>query len=206
MPPSCSASEWTDKPSPAGGGAAAAVRSVLARPHGHPGGGNIPKERDMNSIRLRTAAAVLAVAAVGGTIVATTAASAAPASGAKTISFTEHTISDKTFNLGSGHGIAIGFVELTADKLMQGGKQVGRDGLSCTVTRLSGHSIDELCSAVEVLAGGQIDLSGLVRSTPSGPGTFDLAVTGGTGRYSNARGYATVVPANTPKVTIHLSQ
>ena len=160
----------------------------------------------MTSIRLRTTAAALAVAALGGTVVATTAASAAPASGARTISFTEHEISDKTFNLGSGHGFGIGYVELASNKLMQGGKQIGHDGLSFTVTRLSTHSADQMCSAVEVLAGGQIDLSGLVTSTPSGPGTFRLAVTGGTGVYRNARGYATVVPSNSPKFTIHLSR
>ena len=62
-----------------------------------------------------------------------------------------------------------------------------------------------MVSAVEVLAHDQIDLSGLVTSTPSGPGPFQLAVTGGTGNYQNARGYATVAPGNTPTVTIHLT-
>jgi hypothetical protein len=158
----------------------------------------------MTTIRRRTAVAALAVAAMGGTIVAVTAA-AAPASAATTISFTEHNISDQTFNLGSGHGFAVGYVEVVANKLMQGGKQIGHDGQSYTVTRLGNGSADELVSAVEVLAHGQIDLSGLVTSTPSGPGTFRLAVTGGTGNYQDARGYATLVPGNTPTVTIHLT-
>jgi hypothetical protein len=158
----------------------------------------------MTTIRTRTAAAALAVAAMGGTIVAITAA-AAPASAGRTISFTEHNISDRTFNLGSGHGFAVGYVELVADKLMQGGKQVGHDGLIFTVTRLGAGSADEVVSAVEVLAHGQIDLAGLVTSTPSGPGTFRLAVTGGTGNYQDARGFATVVPGNNPTVTIHLT-
>ncbi len=158
----------------------------------------------MTTIRLRTAAAALAVAAIGGTIIAVT-ATAAPASTATTISFTEVNISDQTFNLGSAHGFAVGYVELVANKLMQGSKQIGHDGLTFTVTRLGSGSADELASAVEILAHGQIDLSGLVTSTPSGPGTFQLAVTGGTGTYQDARGYATVVPGNTPTVTIHLT-
>ena len=108
-------------------------------------------------------------------------------------------------NLGSGHGIAVGYVELVADKLKQDGKQIGHDGQSYTVTRLGAGSVDEVVSAVEVLAHGQIDLSGLVTSTPSGPGTFRLAVTAGTGNYQDARGYATVVPGNTPTVTIQLT-
>ncbi len=158
----------------------------------------------MTTIRRRTAAAALAVAAIGGTIVAITAA-AAPASAGTTISFTQVGVSDRTFNLGSGHGFAVGYVELVASKLMQGGRQIGHDGQSYTVTRLGDGSADELVSAVEVLARGQIDLSGLVTSTPAGPGTFRLAVTGGTGNYQDARGYATVVPGNTPTVTIHLT-
>jgi hypothetical protein len=158
----------------------------------------------MTTIRRRTAAAALAVAAVGGTIAAITAAAPAPTGTA--ITFTGVSISDRTFNLGSGHGIAVGYVELTADKLMQGGRQIGHDGETFTVTRLGAGSADGVVSAVEVLARGQIDLSGLVTSTPAGPGTFQLAVTGGTGNYQDARGYATIVSGNTPTVTIHLAQ
>jgi ABC-type amino acid transport substrate-binding protein len=158
----------------------------------------------LTTVRLRTAAAALAVAAVGGTIFAVTAA-AAPVPAGTTISFREVNLSDRTFNLGSAHGFAVGFVELVADKLMQGGKQVGHDGQSDTVTRLGSGSADEVVSSVEVLARGQIDLSGLVTSTSAGPGTFRLAVTGGTGTYEDARGYATVVPSSTPTVTIHLT-
>ena len=62
-----------------------------------------------------------------------------------------------------------------------------------------------MVSVSEVFAHGQIDLAGLVTSTPKGPGTFKLAVTGGTGSYQDARGYATVVPGPAPKVTIHLT-
>jgi hypothetical protein len=89
--------------------------------------------------------------------------------------------------------------------LMHGSRQIGHDGASYTVTRLGTGSADELVSAVEVLARGQIDLSGLVASTPSGPGTFQLAIAGGTGSYSGARGYATVVPGSAPTITIHLT-
>lgn len=158
----------------------------------------------MTTIRRRTAAAALAAAAIGGTIAAITAAGT-PASAGTAITFTAVNTSDRTFNLGSGHGIAVGYTELVADKLMQGGRQIGRDGQSYTVTRLGAGSADELVSAAEVLAHGQIDLAGLVTSTPAGPGTFQLAVTGGTGNYQNARGYATIVPGNTPTVTIHLT-
>jgi hypothetical protein len=164
----------------------------------------------MYRIRLLAAAAALTAAGTGAAIAAATADAAsasAPAAAAAgtTISFTEHGISDRSFNLGSGHGFAVGYVELVATRLMHGGRQIGHDGASYTVTRLGNGSADETVSAVEVFAHGQIDLSGLVTSTPSGPGTFQLAVTGGTGRYSDVRGYATVVPGTAPTVTIHLT-
>ena len=160
----------------------------------------------MTRNRLLAAAAALTAAGIGGAIVAATAEAApAPAPVGATISFTQHTLSDRSFNLGSGHGFAVGYVELVATKLMHGGRQIGHDGASYTVTRLGSGSADEAVSAVEVLARGQIDLSGLVTSTPSGPGTFQLAVTGGTGSYSGARGYATVAPGSAPAVTIHLT-
>jgi hypothetical protein len=158
----------------------------------------------MNRVHL-AAGAALAAAAIGAIIVAAT-AEAAPAPGGATISFTQHTISDRSFNLGSGHGFAVGYVELVATSLIQDGRQIGHDGASYTVTRLGSGSADEEVSATEVLAHGQIDLSGLITSTPSGPSTFQLAVTGGTGSYSDARGYATVVPGSAPAVTIHLAQ
>jgi hypothetical protein len=157
----------------------------------------------MTRVRIRAAAAMLVAAGAGAAIVVAAPVSATPVS--QTISFTEHQISDQNFNLGSGHGIAVGAIELSANKLMQGSKQIGSDGASCTITRLSARSADDLCSDVLVLAHGQIDLAGLATSTPQGPGTFQLAVTGGTGRYQHARGYATVVPSQNPKVTLHLT-
>jgi hypothetical protein len=156
----------------------------------------------MFSKGMRIAAGVLAVA---GTGIAVTAAAAPASAAGQTISYTQAPISDHTFNLGSGHGVAVGFVELGANKLMHGGTQIGTDGESCTVTRLGGGTADELCTVVAVLSAGQIDLSGLVTSTQQGPGTFTVAVTGGTGSYAGATGYATVVSGQHPLVTIHLT-
>ncbi len=148
------------------------------------------------------AAGVLAAAGAGVAIMA----AAAPASPAgRTISYTEVMISNHGFNLGSGHGDAVGFVELASNKLMRGGTQIGTDGENCTITRLGSGTADSLCDVVDVFAAGQIDLSGLVTSTRQGPGTFQVAVIGGTGRYTGARGYATVISGQRPRVTIHLT-
>lgn len=156
---------------------------------------------DMFRHGMRIAAGVLAAAGAGVAIVA-----AAPASASgQTISYTETETSNHSFNLGSGHGVAVGFIQLSGNKLMRGGTQIGHDGGNCTVTRLGGGTADELCTVVAVLTAGQIDLAGLVTSTPQGPGTFQIAVTGGTGSYAGARGYATVVSGQRPRVTIHLT-
>jgi hypothetical protein len=148
----------------------------------------------------------MAVCLAGGLgLGAANAAAASPQSG-KTISFIEHETSDQTFNLGNGHGVAVGFVELAANDDVQGHHKIGHDGGSCTITRLSHGTADDLCQVTFVLTGGQIDAAGLVTSTPAGPGTFTVAIVGGTGAYSRARGQATVIPAQSPQVTIHLER
>ena len=162
----------------------------------------------MTTIRLRTAAAALAVAAIGGTIAVTTemAAEAAPASAGTTISFTEANISDRTFNLGSGHGFAVGYVELVANKLMHGGKQVGHDGESYTVTRLAPARPTSWFRLSRPFAHGQIDLTGLVTRRRR-----DLALSASR---SPEAPEATRTPgatppscqASAPKVTIHLTR
>jgi hypothetical protein len=54
------------------------------------------------------------------------------------------------------------------------------------------------------LPAGQITSSGLVRSTPAGPGTFFLAITGGTGAYQTAHGQVKITATSTNEVPITL--
>lgn len=149
---------------------------------------------------------VLASGLVAGTGLGLAAtATAAPASHAgTTILFVSHPTSDKIFHLGRSKAFGVGYVELVASNDMQGRTKIGHDDSVQTVTRLSGGTADEVVTVTFVLAGGQINTMGVVTSTPSGPGTFELAIIGGTGEYAAARGYATVVPANAPKVTLHV--
>jgi hypothetical protein len=159
----------------------------------------------MNTIMKIVLAGGLACAAGVAAAASAATASAAPVASRQTvISFTQHETSDHNFNLGSGHGIAVGLIQLAADNDYQGSRQIGHDGGSCTMTRLSGGTADELCNVTFALTRGQIDAAGLVTSTPSGPGTFTIAITGGTGAYAGARGQATVVPARSPKITLRL--
>jgi hypothetical protein len=83
-------------------------------------------------------------------------------------------------------GDSPGDVLIFTEKLFNArGKQVGTDAASCT--RLFDAS--SLCTGVYKLRGGQIHVQ-LVQPGPSG--TYDQAITGGTGRYAGARGTVTV--------------
>ena len=71
------------------------------------------------------------------------------------------------------------------------GDRVGRlEGL-CTFTGIAGNAVTASCTATAFLSAGQI----LIAGSPlfvNGPSNFVVAVVGGTGRYSNARGWARV--------------
>jgi hypothetical protein len=72
-----------------------------------------------------------------------------------------------------------------SNDLYRDGEKVGEDGGTCTVTRIANSGAAALhCLGTNSLPGGQISVQGL--AAPGEP--FVLAVTGGTGRYRNARG------------------
>jgi hypothetical protein len=84
------------------------------------------------------------------------------------------------------------YVVITDDYL-RGGKVVGHDIVHCILATTE-HS---LCFAAVDLPGGQLELQGI--GPAGGSGNFTIAVTGGTGRYANARGTAQIIsgPNNT---------
>lgn len=69
------------------------------------------------------------------------------------------------------------------ERLFRGGEQVGRDSVRCM---LNHRSI--MCDGTLVTGGGNIELAG---TQFFGDGGFQLAVTGGTGRYRDAAGILT---------------
>ena len=74
------------------------------------------------------------------------------------------------------------------DPLTRGGKTVGWNDGSCLTTSVSAKTADQLCQFVLHLPDGQIVADGAVRSGPNGPGTFPLAITGGTASTSQSAG------------------
>jgi hypothetical protein len=79
------------------------------------------------------------------------------------------------------------------DHYLKNGKVVGHDLVHCILVTTE-HS---LCFAAVDLPGGQLELQGI--GPAGGSGNFTIAVTGGTGRYANARGTAQIIsgPNNT---------
>jgi allene oxide cyclase len=84
---------------------------------------------------------------------------------------------------------AEGFVDdvviFSNDLYDQQGTKIGEDGGTCTVVRVTEAGAATIqCTGTNSLPGGQIAVQGL--AAPGEP--FEFAITGGTGRYSTARG------------------
>jgi hypothetical protein len=101
-------------------------------------------------------------------------------------------------------GFSQGDQELVALNLFRGGKKIGEAGNLCQFVRVTKASAADLCQVDMSLPAGQITTGGLVRSTPAGPGTFFLAITGGTGAYQTAHGQVKITATTTNQVPITL--
>jgi hypothetical protein len=82
-------------------------------------------------------------------------------------------------------GFSVDDVIVFSNDLYRNGEKVGTDAGSCTVARIeSGGATTLHCAGTNSLPGGQVSVQGV--AAPGEP--FELAVTGGTGRYRNASG------------------
>ncbi|MEU5208698.1 hypothetical protein [Streptomyces sp. NPDC020742] len=91
--------------------------------------------------------------------------------------------------------------------LDRGSITVGTYSEICTITRTAPlDEFDLQCAADMTLPNGQITLQGRFTVTASGPGEIDLAITGGTGRYSTAQGFVHGVNVSDTetRLTVHL--
>ena len=141
-----------------------------------------------------SAAAGTATGTATGTAPATAPGTAtAPSAGSFTLR--AHHGSDASLDLGA-KGFSAGDQDLFAGPLTRKGHAAGRFVGTCTMARVGHKSADQLCEFVLHLAHGQITASGTVRAGQGGPGTFALAILGGTGRYRAAAGQIAVTPSN----------
>lgn len=150
-------------------------------------------------------------------IAAVTFAAAAPASAAASSNGFEFTLyalevpvqgadqSDQAPKVGDSFALADDLYKT------KGGDKVGRDGVSCTVVR-TGSPGDLLCVGTFALTGGpggQLTGQNLVTFDPSNeaPSAFDIAVTGGTGDFEDARGWIRSTPdGDYSRLEFHISR
>ncbi|MFH9722502.1 hypothetical protein ACH4M4_06010 [Streptomyces sp. NPDC017254] len=135
---------------------------------------------------------VLGVTAVAAG--AFSAVAAVPASAADGFEFTVYAKEVPAQGDESGPPAKVGAAFAFADDLYKskGGDKVGRDGVACTVVR-TGDPGDILCVGTFVLnggPGGQITGQTLLTADLDNEelAAFDIAVTGGTGDFKDARG------------------
>ncbi|MFF5500759.1 hypothetical protein ACF1E9_20950 [Streptomyces roseolus] len=152
------------------------------------------------------------------TVAAVTFASAAPVAAAPAVpadgyEFTLYAKEVPGDDGGPGSSPEVGDSFAFADDLSRtkGGEKIGRDGVGCTVVR-TGDPMDVLCVGTFVLnggPGGQLTGQTLLSVDPSdqAPAAFDIAVTGGTGDFENARGWIRSTPdGDYSRLEFHLTR
>jgi hypothetical protein len=100
-------------------------------------------------------------------------------------------VQDTFLDLGEP-GESLGDQSVFSQDLFRRGEKVGTAGVVCTLVRVdTGVSATVQCIGTAELPRGQITIQGLLTFT-NGPSTFQVAITGGTGRYRTAHGVAIV--------------
>jgi hypothetical protein len=100
-------------------------------------------------------------------------------------------VQDASLDLGA-QGDSLGDQLVFSDDLFRHGEKVGTSGGVCTLVRLDPPAtFAAQCVATLQLPKGQITVQGLINFAETGP--FQVAITGGTGRYKTAHGVMTVV-------------
>ncbi|SHG05088.1 dirigent protein [Streptoalloteichus hindustanus] len=93
-------------------------------------------------------------------------------------------------------GKSLGDMTVYSDKMVRDGREVGEDGGTCVVTHVDGPRSISNCVLTIRLAEGQLTAQGL---WDDGTSPMQMAITGGTGAYRNARGYLQAWDIHTPK-------
>ena len=129
-----------------------------------------------------------------GTVLVAGAASALtvlPAAAAdQPLHLTTVAVPDRNTDLDLGApGPSTGDAQVFADDLQRDGETIGTSTGSCTIAALSESRLVVTCTATLTLPRGQITAQGVADEDPgTGPTGFVWAVTGGTGRYTDAGG------------------
>lgn len=92
-------------------------------------------------------------------------------------------------------GPSLGDMDVYSGTALQDGRDVGRGGGTCQVIHIEGEELTRQCLLTMEVERGSLTMQSLwVR----GPGSLDMAITGGTGAYAKARGTARFWDIGTP--------
>lgn len=154
----------------------------------------------MNAKQLFGGGAALAVTAVALPMLT------GPASASGGQQFTVYSVhASETFVDVGKKGFSPGDTDVNSSQLIRAGRTAGWETGSCQTTSVSASSATQICHFVLALDGGQIVSDGGVRSGRQGPGTFTLAIVGGTGKFRAARGELHVTAGNGPRIPFTVS-
>ncbi|WP_436943850.1 allene oxide cyclase barrel-like domain-containing protein [Streptomyces sp. SudanB25_2051] len=92
-------------------------------------------------------------------------------------------------------GPSLGDMDVYSGTAVKDGRSVGRGGGSCQVVHMKGDEVTSQCVITMEVAEGSVTMQSL---WTKGAPTLDMAVTGGTGAYRNARGIARFWDIATP--------
>jgi hypothetical protein len=117
--------------------------------------------------------------------------------------FTVHAVHGADTTIDAGRtGFSSGDDELATMHLVRAGKAVGWGVTECRTVHVGRQLAEQLCTFALHFGKGQIVATGAVGSGQQGPGTFSLAITGGTGRFRDAQGELLVTATNGGSVPI----
>jgi len=149
----------------------------------------------------RTLAVGAGITAIAATVATPLLAGTASAS-TQTFKLRMHPVSDTTVD-NNKSGFSAGDDEVQSTRLTRSGTTVGWETGNCLTTRVA-KTADQLCHFVFHLRKGEIVAVGAVRAGQGGPGTFTLAITGGTGTYLAARGEVSITATNGGAVPVEV--
>ncbi|MGA4801996.1 allene oxide cyclase barrel-like domain-containing protein [Streptomyces lavendulocolor] len=145
-------------------------------------------------------AAVVAVVAVGGTAVGSANAGPARKGGVEILELEVRNDQYTAVDLGP-EGPGLGDMDVYSGTAVKDGKAVGRGGGTCQVVHVKGAELTSQCQLTMEVAQGSVTLQSL---WAKGAGPLDMAVTGGTGVYREARGTARFWDIGTPDERVRL--
>jgi hypothetical protein len=141
-------------------------------------------ETRTTSVLTRLAAAALITAAVGGCSTTDSETERPAEEQVEVIELQVQNTRYEALDLGPA-GLSLGDMDVFSGNAIQDGRKVGQGGGSCQTLQVDGDQVVMQCSITMELERGSVTMQS---TWTRGASPLDMAITGGTGEYRNARG------------------